>query len=292
VPVAQANGIEIGYETFGRVTDPAVLLVNGFTSQLLGWDEKLCHLLAAQGLWVIRYDNRDVGLTTKTPGEPPDVAALLSAHALGQELPPPPYTMSDMAADGMALLSVLGVDRAHVVGMSMGGMIVQLMAIEHAERVRSMTSIMSTTGAPDVGQPSPDALAALGKPTPAEREAYLDHVVETYRLFSGPLYDPAYRRERASLAFDRMFWPAGAAFQMAAIGSSTDRTADLATLDRPSLVIHGRADKLVDLSGGEATAAVIPSAKLVVYNDMGHDLPPALFPDYVADLVTLTRRAD
>jgi pimeloyl-ACP methyl ester carboxylesterase len=292
VPVAHANGIDIGYETFGRATDPAVLLVNGFTSQMLGWDEKLCHLLAARGLWVIRYDNRDVGLTSKTPGDPPDVAALLSARALGQELPPPPYTLSDMAADGMGLLSALGVEQAHVVGASMGGMIVQLMAIEHAERVRSMTSIMSTTGAPDVGQPTPDALAALGKPTPSDRGAYIEHVVETRRLFAGPLFDPDYWRERAAMAYDRMFWPNGAAFQLAAIGSGTDRTPDLAKVDRPCLVVHGRADTLVDLSGGEATAAAIPSAKLVVFNDMGHDLPPPLFADYVADIATLIRRAD
>ena len=179
-----------------------------------------------------------------------------------------------------------------MVGASMGGMIVQLMVIEHADRVRSMTSIMSTTGASDVGQPTPEALAALGKPTPSDREEYLEHVVETWRLVSGPLFDAAYRRERAAMAFDRMFWPNGAAFQMAAVGSGTDRTPELAKVDRPCLVIHGRADTLVDLSGGEATAAAIPSAKLVVFNDMGHDLPPPLFGDYVADITTLIRRAD
>jgi pimeloyl-ACP methyl ester carboxylesterase len=252
----------------------------------------LCHLLATKGYRVIRYDNRDVGLTTKTDGPTPDIAALFEERLAGKVPPSPPYTLSDMAADGMAVLSALGVERAHVVGMSMGGMIVQLMAIEHPDRVRSMTSIMSTTGNPAVGTSSPEALAALATPPPTERDAYLDFQVNLWRIISGPLYDPVYRRERAGLFYDRMFWPTGAAFQMAAILSAPDRTDQLAKLDLPTLVIHGRADPLVALSGGEATAAALPSAKLVVYNDMGHDLPVPLFPDYVADIVTVAGRAE
>jgi pimeloyl-ACP methyl ester carboxylesterase len=292
MPVARSNGIEVAYETFGRASDPAVLLVNGFSSQLLGWDEKLCHLLATKGYRVIRFDNRDVGLTSKTDGSPPDVMALFEARLAGQPTPAPPYTLSDMAADGIDLLSALGLDRAHVVGMSMGGMIVQLMAIEHPDRVRSMTSIMSTTGNPAVGTASPEALGALATPPPTERDPYIEHQVNLWRIISGPLYDPTYRRERAGLTYDRMFWPTGAAFQLAAIIGAHDRTEQLGQLDLPALVIHGRADPLVTLSGGEATAEAIPHAKLVVYNDMGHDLPPPLFQDYVSDVITVMRRAD
>jgi pimeloyl-ACP methyl ester carboxylesterase len=291
MPIVDANGQQIAYETFGRATDPTILLVNGFTSQLLGWDEKLCHLLANQGYRVVRFDNRDVGLSGKTEGPPPDVAELFARGARGEALPDPPYTLSDMAADGIGLLDALGVDRAHVVGMSRGGMIVQLMAIEHGARVRSMTSIMSTTGDPAVGQPSEEALAGLVTPAPTDRAGYLDHQAKLWRILSGPSYDEAYRRERAAMSYDRMFWPQGAAFQLAAIGSAADRTEELRALDLPCLVVHGRADPLVDLSGGEATAAAIPGAKLVVYNDMGHNLPPPLFADYAADIVTLAHRA-
>jgi pimeloyl-ACP methyl ester carboxylesterase len=291
VPIVDANGVKIAYETFGRAADATILLVNGFTSQLLGWDEKLCHLLANQGYRVVRYDNRDVGLSSKTEGAPPDIGELFARSARGETPPEPPYTLSDMAADGVGLLDALGVDRAHVVGMSMGGMIAQLMAIEHPHRLRSMASIMSTTGDPSVGQPSEAALGALVTVAPSDREGYLDHQAKIWRVLSGPAYDEAYRRERAGLSYDRMFWPQGAAFQLAAIGAATDRTPALRGLDLPCLVVHGRADPLVNLSGGEATAAAIPGAKLVVYNDMGHNLPPPLFADYASDIVTLARRA-
>jgi pimeloyl-ACP methyl ester carboxylesterase len=266
MPIVRANGIDICYEEAGSAGDPAVLLVNGFTSQLISWTVGFIDQLVERGFRVITFDNRDVGLTTKSEGEPPA------------------YTMRDMAADGIALLEVLGIDRAHIVGASMGGMIVQSMAIDHPTRVRSLTSIMSTTGNREVGTPQPEAMQALLTPPPTDRDAYLDHSATTWRIFAGAHYDEARFRDRFTRSYDRCFNPAGAAFQMAAIMTDGDRTAELAQLRCPALVIHGRADPLVGLSGGEATAAAIPGAELVVFDDMGHDLPPALLP-HIADAI-------
>jgi pimeloyl-ACP methyl ester carboxylesterase len=277
MPIVHANGIDICYEETGSPEDPTILLVNGFTSQLISWTVGFVDQLAERGFRVICFDNRDVGLTTKTEGRVP---------ADG----PPPYTLADMAADGIALLEALGIDRAHVVGASMGGMIVQRMAIDHPDRVRSLTSIMSTTGDRSVGTPQPAAMEALLTAPPTDRDAYLDHSAATWRIFAGAHYDEARFRDRFTRSYDRCFNPAGAAFQMAAIMSDGDRTAALARLDCPTLVIHGGADPLVGLSGGEATAAAIPGAELVVLDDMGHDLPPALLPQIVDAIAKIASR--
>jgi pimeloyl-ACP methyl ester carboxylesterase len=290
MPFAAANGLQVCYETFGRPDDDPLLLVNGFTSQLLGWDGDLCRKLAAAGFFVIRYDNRDVGFSTKTKGTPPNLGRIAAALRSGAT-PEVPYTIAEMAADGMGLLSALGIESAHVAGVSMGGMIVQQMAIDQPGRVRSLTSIMSTTGNRTVGRPSPEVWQQLLTAPPREREAHVEHQVAMWRITSGPLFEEAYRRCAAAEAYDRSFWPRGASFQMAAIQTAGDRTEALARLDVPTLVIHGRVDPLVGLSGGEATAAAIPHAKLAVYNDMGHDLPPPLFDQYVADLVAVAQRA-
>jgi pimeloyl-ACP methyl ester carboxylesterase len=268
MPIVHANGIDICYEDAGSSDDPVILLVNGFTSQLISWTVGFVDQLAERGFRVVTFDNRDVGFTTKTAGELPSDGS-------------PAYTLRDMAADGMALLSAIGVDRAHVVGASMGGMIVQRMAIDHPDRVRSMSSIMSTTGNHTVGAPTPEAMQALLTPPPADREAYLEHQALTWKLFAGAYYDEARFRDRFSRSYDRCFYPAGALFQMAAIMRDGDRTADLGRVRCPALVIHGRADPLVGISGGEATAAAIPDAELLVFDDMGHDLPPPLLPQIV-----------
>lgn len=290
--LVESNGIEISYESFGRRSDPAVLLVSGFTSQLLGWDEALCGALAKSGLRVIRFDNRDVGLTTKTAGPAPDVVAMFTALMTGKEIAPPPYTLADMAKDGIGLLDALGVRAAHVVGMSMGGMIVQQMAIDHPSRVLSVTSVMSTTGDTAVGKATPAAQQALLRPPSADKEQYLNDSVESSRVISGLLFEEEYRRTRLTLSYERSYYPTGAAFQMAAIASGGDRTEALRKLDVPTLVIHGRADSLVQLSGGEATAAAVPHAQLIVFNDMGHDLPPPLFPAYVDAIGAHVRRVE
>jgi pimeloyl-ACP methyl ester carboxylesterase len=277
MPIAHANGIDICYEDTGSPDDPVILLVNGFTSQLISWTVGFVDQLVERGFRVITFDNRDTGLTTKSEGKPPTDG-------------PPPYTLRDMAADGMALLTALGIDRAHVVGASMGGMIVQRMAIDHPGKVRSLTSIMSTTGNPTVATPKPEAMQALLTPPPTEREAYLDHNATTWKIFAGAHYDEARFRDRFVRSYDRCFNPAGAAFQMAAIMTDGDRTAELGHLTCPALVIHGGADPLVSLSGGEATAAAIPGAELVVFDDMGHDLPPALLPQIVDAIAKVAAR--
>ena len=275
----RANGIEIAYEEAGSKDGPVLLLVNGFTSQLISWDPKLIELLVDAGFRVITFDNRDVGLTTKTGSEP---------HELGT---PPKYTLADMAADGMALLTALGIERAHIVGASMGGMIVQQMAIDHPDRVLSMTSIMSTTGDTSVGGASQEAMQALLTPPPREREANLDHAAKLWKVISGPHYDEAKSRDRAARSYDRCFNPVGSTYQMAAIMGSGDRTEKLGHVTCPALVIHGKVDPLVGLTGGEATARAIPGAELLVFDDMGHDLPLPLLPDIVGAIAKLAARA-
>ena len=278
MPIVHANGIDICYEETGSPDDPVILLVNGFTSQLISWTVGFVDQLAERGFRVITFDNRDTGLTTKREGQPP---------AGG----PPPYTLRDMAADGIALLSALGIDRAHVVGASMGGMIVQRMALDHPDRVQSVTSIMSTTGNPTAASPQPEAMQALLTPPPTDRDAYLAHQAETWKIFAGAYYDEERFRDRFSRSYDRCFNPAGAAFQMAAIMSDGDRTAELGELRCPALVIHGKADPLVGVSGGQATAAAIPGAELLLFDDMGHDLPPALLPQIVDAIAKLAARS-
>jgi pimeloyl-ACP methyl ester carboxylesterase len=288
VPTTNTSGVEIYFEDHGG-GGPALLLVNGFTSQLVKWEFEFIERLGGEGFRVIVFDNRDVGLSAKTPGPLPrftrgENGAL---HLAG----PPPYTLADMAADGIAVLDALEIDRAHVVGMSMGGMIVQHMAFGFPERVLTMTSIMSTTGAPNVGRSEPEALSALLAVAPTERDGYIEHSVASARVYSGPLFDEERARRRAARAYDRAFNPAGGAFQMAAIQADGDRTARLADVRCPTLVIHGRADTLITVSGGEATAAAIPGAELLVLDDMGHDIPLPLLDEIVPAIARLARRA-
>ncbi|WP_420453491.1 alpha/beta fold hydrolase [Ilumatobacter sp.] len=273
-----SNGIELEYETFGDPDDPTLLLVCGYTSQINGWDEGLVELLVAQGLHVVRYDNRDVGLSTKLDGQHVQPLKVLRASMDGEPLPEVPYTLSDMAADGMGLLDHLGIDRAHVAGVSMGGMIVQTMAIEHPDRVASLTSVMSSPGDPRAGAPTPEAREALMAPPPTERAAYIE-AAERVTVWASKRYvDLAAIKERAAADFDRMFYPEGATRQLAAIYASGDRSELLCELDVPTLVIHGRDDTLITPSGGELTAERIRGSRLLLVSDMGHDLPKPLWP--------------
>ena len=285
MPRANNNGIEIEYDTIGDPSDEPLLLVMGFTAQLIAWDDKLCQALADKGYFVIRYDNRDCGLSSHLDGVVLDIGELFNARMTGGEVPPVPYTLSDMAADGIAVLDSLGIERAHIVGASMGGMIVQTMAIEHPERLRTVTSIMSMTGEPDYGQAAPEAMAALMRPPPEDRAQAIEASVEGSKIFSSPRYfDASSARERAAASYDRAFYPEGAGRQMGAIVASGDRADGLRNVRLPFLVIHGRADTLISLSGGERTAELVPGANLVVLNDMGHDLPEPLWP-FVVDLI-------
>lgn len=283
MPAASANGITIEYETFGDPASDPVLLIMGLGGQLTMWDPKFCTALAAQGFYVIRYDNRDIGLSTwfDEAGEP-DLVALIGGATVT-----PTYTMSDMAADAAGLLDALGLASAHIVGVSMGGMIAQTFAIAYPERTRTLVSVMSTTGDPTVGQPQPDVLTALLAPVPATRDGAIDREANVWRVIGSPgfPFDEQMVRERAAADYDRAFHPAGMTRQVVAILFQPDRTPVLAAVSAPTLVVHGEADVLVDPSGGKATAAAIPGARLQLVPGMGHDLPPELFDETVSALV-------
>lgn len=290
MPTARSNGIELYYETHGDPSGRPLLLVMGLGAQMTLWRPEFCELLAGEGFYVIRFDNRDVGLSSKIEGGPtPDLAkAMAGDHSTAS------YTLWDMADDAVGLLDALGIGSAHIAGASMGGMVVQCMVIAHPERVRSVTSIMSTTGNPEVGQPQPEAMAALLAPPPASREAAIEQGVRTWKVIGSPGYPPdeAELRERIAADYDRCFYPEGTARQLVAILATGDRTAALREVRKPALVIHGEADPLVTLSGGKATADAIPGARLLTFPGMGHDLPPALYPEFVRAMAELARAAD
>ncbi len=289
----QANGITIEYETFGRRGDPPLLLVNGYTSQLLGWDQRFCRALADGGRYVIRYDNRDVGLSTHLDGARVSLNDIFKARKGEIPMPEVPYTLSDFAADGMGLLDALDIESAHIMGMSMGGMIVQTMAIEHPRQVRSLISVMSHTGENEYGRSTKEANAALMTAPPREREAYVEHSVRQGRLWSSPrFYDEAAAAEKAAAQYDRAFYPEGATRQLAAIMASPPRADGLRALKVPTLVIHGRADTLITPSGGERTAELVPGADLLLLAEMGHDLPAPLWPVLVHAVLGHTGYAD
>lgn len=290
---ARANGITINYEDRGPADGTPLLFVNGYTSTMLSWPEELMEGLRAQGFRVIRYDNRDVGKSEKLSGLPkiPDVVAALRA---GQK-PDIPYTLADMAADGIGLLDVLGIDRAHVMGISMGGMIVQRMAIHFPERLLSVTSIMSTTGNPDLPKASEEAMKALQEqPASQDRETVIRHRMKGRRVYQSPAYPMSDEAlyERCAREFDHMYYPEGAVRQYAAIVGDGSRVDELKKVRVPFLVIHGDADALVPPSGGEDTAKSVPGAKHVVIEGMGHDLPVELCPRYVELIATHARAAE
>jgi pimeloyl-ACP methyl ester carboxylesterase len=275
------TGIELEYETFGSATDPTLLLVMGLGAQLIHWDPEFCERLAAEGYRVVTFDNRDSGLSTHLEGQAVEPMAVMAAISSGGPIPEVPYLLSDMAADAIGLLDHLGVDRAHIVGASMGGMIVQTMAIEHAHRVASMVSVMSMPGDTSVGQPTPEAMALLLRTPPTDREAYIEASADVAVFSSKKYFDPARVRRIAAMSFDRAFYPEGVARQLAAVWASGDRSERLREVRVPTLVIHGRDDTLITLSGGERTAELIPGANLFVVGDMGHDLPEPLWPSIV-----------
>jgi len=283
------SGIELEYDTFGSPDDEAVLLVMGYTAQMTAWPDEFCKAIADAGRFVIRFDNRDCGLSSKFDGQLVDVMAVMTAAATGGELPSVPYSLSDMAADAVGLLDTLGIDRAHIVGASMGGMIAQTIAIEHPDRVRTLTSIMSTTGEPTVGQALPEAMAALMTAPPTDRESYIE-AAPRFLVFQSKKYRDAERsKQLAAAAFDRSFYPEGATRQLAAIVSNGSRAERLQGITAPTLVIHGRDDTLIAPSGGERTAELIPGAHLLMVGDMGHDLPEPLYPEIIGAILTHTR---
>jgi pimeloyl-ACP methyl ester carboxylesterase len=268
---ARANGLELEYETFGSPQHPPLVLIMGFAQQLISWDEPFCEQLAGRGFYVVRFDNRDIGLSTKLESAPhPNLRAIF-----GGDLSTRAYSIDDMADDVAGLLDALGFDAAHVVGTSMGGMIAQSLSLRHGGRVATLTSMMSNTGDPRVGHGSPQALALMAARPPSERSAYIDYGVRVRIGLGTPgfPFDEARARERAARAYDRSFYPPGAARHFAAIISQGDRTEGLRQLRIPALVVHGTEDPLVNISGGEATARAIPNARFVQVPGMGHELP-------------------
>jgi pimeloyl-ACP methyl ester carboxylesterase len=281
------SGIETAYERRGNATDPVVLLIMGGAAQLVHWPDGFLAALLRRGLQLIRFDNRDAGRSTHFHNAPtPDVRA-----ALAGDLSSAAYTLSDMAADTVGLLDALELDAAHIVGLSLGGAIAQTIAIEHPARIISLTSMMSTTGDMTVGQVHPETLKSVfGGPPATTRQEVIDRTVRVFSVIGSPAYptDPAAIAERAGLAWDRGHDELAIARQGVASLASGDRTSRLQKLDLPTLVIHGLADPICDVSGGRATAAAIPGAELVVIEGLGHNLPPGLwerFADHIAEVV-------
>jgi pimeloyl-ACP methyl ester carboxylesterase len=284
------GGIDIAFERFGDPGAPPVLLIMGLGTQMLGWPDGFCDTLADHGMHVIRFDNRDIGLSTHiADGPAPDVGAALTG-----DLSSASYKLSDMAGDTVGLLDALELPSAHVVGASMGGMIAQTVAIEHPARVRSLTSIMSTTGDPSVGQATRPAMAALLSPPAASREQAIERTLAIVRVIGSQGFelDEAEIRRRTGLAYDRSNDPVGVARQLVAIAASGDRTAALRGVSVPTLVVHGADDPLVDVSGGQATARAIAGAELAVFGGMGHDLPRGLWAELAGRIGELVRRAE
>jgi pimeloyl-ACP methyl ester carboxylesterase len=283
------SGIEMAYERFGNPGAPPVLLVMGGGAQMINWPEGFCAELVDRGMHVIRFDNRDTGRSSHFSDAPvPDLQA-----ALAGDFSTVSYTLSDMAADTVGLLDVLGVDSAHLVGASLGGMVAQTIAIEYPSRVRSLTSMMSTTGDRNVGLPDFSAIGGLGAP-PQDRQGYIDWVVRCFQVVGSPgfEFDGAGIADRAGLAYDRGHDPLGMARQGVAVLASGDRTARLRSLRVPTLVLHGTADVMCDVSGGRATATAIPGAELVTIDGMGHNLPRQLWPVIAAHIAELVHRTE
>ena len=265
------GNIKIAYDTFGDPKNPPILLIMGLGAQMIRWDDAFCNALAAQGRWVIRFDNRDVGLSTKfDEAGVPDVMALVQGQPVDV-----PYKLKDMASDTVGLLDVLGIKEADVVGVSMGGMIAQTMAIQYPDRVRTLTSIMSSTGNPDLPQPTSDAMSFLLAPPVSSRDEYIKNSLMSAKVLHGPHYplNEDYVRNYSEISYDRCYNPAGFSRQFAAILASGNRNEELGKVKIPTLVIHGDADPLIPVEGGKDTAKSIPDAKLLIIEGMGHSFP-------------------
>jgi pimeloyl-ACP methyl ester carboxylesterase len=274
---ARNGECELWYETFGNRSDPTLLMVNGLGSQSSNYQDAWCDMFAAEGLFVIRFDNRDVGLSTSFAGAPVGEAG--NAYLLG-----------DMAADAIAVLDAEGIERAHVMGLSMGGMIVQTLAVEHPHRLLSMTSVMSATGEPEFGQSAPEAFAQLTAPPATDRESHVQRWIDGLRIWGSPeFFDEDRLRADAERSFDRAFTPDGTTRQFFAIRASAPRAQLLREVTVPTLVMHGSADTLITPSGGERTAELIPGARFVLIDGMGHDYPPQLWRRWVDEVTGFIR---
>ena len=277
--MARVGEVELCYETFGDPRDPAMLLIMGLNTQMIAWPDELCAALADRGLHVIRFDNRDVGRSSRLSHLPPPTLRQL----MTRDPRAAAYTLEDMADDAVGLLDQLAIDSAHVVGASMGGMIAQVVALRHPDRVLSLTSIMSNTGARRSGQPALRLYPLFVRRAPHDRDGFVEHVVRMFKAIGSPAFplDEDAVRDGAARAYDRGLSAAGAGRQLAAVLAAQDRTLALRRLRVPTLVIHGTADRLVAPSGGRRTARAIPGARLLMIEGMGHDLPREAWPRLV-----------
>ena len=289
-----ANRIQIEYETFGKPSSQPLLLVIGLAGQLFYWDEQMCKRLADNELYVIRFDNRDVGLSSKMEEAGiPDIMKAIETLMQGGKIEPP-YTIEDMADDAVGLLDAISIKKAHICGMSMGGMIAQSIAIRHPERVLSLISIYSMTGNPDLPQPKPEVMQLLLTPPPGERSAFIEHTLKIFRAITGPgfLFDEEYHRKMAGQSYDRAFYPQGVARQLMAIMAQGNRKPALASVAVPTLVVHGADDPLVPVEGGKETAEAVPGAELLIIDGMGHDLPSGkgAWPEIIDAIIAHTKK--
>ena len=281
--MARANGIEIAYETYGKSSNPAMLLIMGLGHQMMFWDEEFCVQLASRGYFVIRYDNRDCGLSSwLTDAGTPDIPAMKALMA-NRKNARSPYSLLDMANDAKGLLDAVDIETAHIVGRSMGAMIGQMMAIHHPNRIKTLTSIMSSTSDPKLPPPNPDVLSVLLEPEPSDKKGFIDHSVRVMNTLSGSKYRIDERRVRkwALDSYQRGLNPNGAARQFAAILATGSRKEALKSVAVPTLVIHGDADPLVPVECGIDTANIIPGAKLLIIKDLGHTLVPQVYPQVI-----------
>jgi pimeloyl-ACP methyl ester carboxylesterase len=292
--IVRANGIDICYDTFGDPTDPPMLLIHGLGMQMTGWDEALCSMLAERGFWVIRFDNRDVGKSTHFD----DLRMPTTTQMIGKQLfnrdYTPPYALDEMAADAVGLLNVLDIDKAHVIGASMGGMIAQLVAIHYPERVLSLTSWMSTSNERDLPQPSPNIILKLLKPAPQDRAGSIEDSVYWAHLLYGSRYqvDEETTRKQSGERYDRAFYPIGVGRQLAAIGVAWGRREALKKVTVPALVIHGDEDPLVPMGQGLDVEFALPNSRLLILPGVGHVMPPETWAETVDAIVANTRRAN
>lgn len=288
MPQVHTNNIDIEYEAFGASSNPTILLIMGLGMQMIAWPEDFCRDLAARGYRVVRYDNRDTGFSTKFEGQrAPSIRSLFLRRALRWPIRTP-YTLVDMADDASGLLEAIGIDNAHVVGASMGGMIAQNLTARHPKRVCTLTSIMSTTGHPSLPGTDPAVARHVfrARPSGDDRESVIAHNMRSLELIGSPSYpvDEEKRRELASMSYDRCFYPQGFLRHVAAIFKDGNRRTRLGKIKAPTLVIHGREDPLVPLAGGVDTAQHISGARLEIIDGMGHNLPIELWPKII-DLI-------
>ncbi|MFX1587685.1 MAG: alpha/beta fold hydrolase [Promethearchaeota archaeon] len=286
MPKANVNNITIEYETIGDPISKPLLMITGLGSQLLAWSDEICNVLAENGFFVIRFDNRDVGLSTKFEDAGiPDMVEISAAYTRG-EIPKVPYTLEDMADDAIGVLDALNIEKAHICGASMGGMIAQIIAYRHPARVLSLALIMSTTGNPELPHSKPDIMMQFFAPVPSEREAYIDEMVKRDSLITGTFpYDERQSREYRTREYDRCYYPEGIARQLAAMAVPGNIKPYISAILAPTIVIHGSEDPFNLIEAGKDIATTIPNAELLIIDGMGHSFSREVLPEIIEALI-------